>query len=124
MEILRSDHGVYVCINTRLKRYYIGSTATSIIARLSNHKSHLRFNTHHCDMLQDDWNVSNGLDFRYAVLEFITSDSRRLHLEREQFYIERYRLAGKVLYNTNNASDLAGVDAVELMFNKFAPEPF
>lgn len=88
--------GIYSITNTINGNRYIGSTCTSFIKRWTDHRSRLRRNVHYNPHLQHAWNYYGSDVFVFEILETIELQS--LVLEREQYWLDKFRAEG-TLYN-------------------------
>src|ERR1035441_5309319 len=87
--------GIYRIINTQNGQYYIGS-AIRLAKRRTTHFSHLRRNKHSNMYLQRSYNMYGEQSFAFDIIEYC--EKERL-IEREQFWIDSYKISGKNLYN-------------------------
>lgn len=86
------------CISSN--RYYIGSSKDTCI-RWNSHLWDLINWKHSNSKLLMDWKRYGYSKFTFSILELIEdlSEIRK----REQFYIDKFRKEGKVIYNMRNA---------------------
>lgn len=61
--------GVYMIVNRRTRKFYIGSAAKSIFGRVMDHACRLRLGKHPNVHLQRAWNIDGEGAFRCIVLE-------------------------------------------------------
>lgn len=80
--------GVYAIVNTATGRAYVGSSR-QIEIRWADWRSKLDRGTAGSKALQADWNVSQGQDFSFTVLEETTTQDEAME-EAERRWIERY----------------------------------
>jgi group I intron endonuclease len=88
--------GIYIIINTKTNHFYIGS-AVNFQKRWNTHKRLLRKNEHHCQHLQNSWNIDGEKYFEFYVIEY-TKDNSTL-IELEQKWINKF-WNQDVLFNT------------------------
>lgn len=88
---------VYVILNIRNGKYYIGSTR-DLHKRWINHLNKLRNNKHHAIKLQRAFNKYGEESFQIRVLEVVDDTSKLI--EREQMYLDHTECYKKG-YNTN-----------------------
>lgn len=88
--------GVYKILNSKNKKYYIGSTIDSFTKRLNHHYHALKRGDHKNLHLQRAWNKYGEENFEFVILEVCEKEKVR---EREQFYINS--TPKKFSYNIN-----------------------
>jgi group I intron endonuclease len=89
--------GVYRIENITNKRIYIGKS-TSIFRRWADHYKELSTNKH-CNLaLLGDFALYGYRNFKFSIIELC---DKRMLAERENYYINRYRMEGYSLYNFN-----------------------
>jgi group I intron endonuclease len=90
--------GIYMIRNTATDMLYIGSSAGKfgIQGRWDMHRIDLRCGKHSNPRLQASWNKHGEDVFVFMVIE--SADPSQL-IEREQYWIDRYRSEGAKLYN-------------------------
>jgi group I intron endonuclease len=93
---LMSESGVYMIINVSTEERYVGSTRRRFSNRWSEHKHALRKDSSGCPPLQEAWNLHGEDSFRFVILEATQPDD---NIEREQFWMDHYRVLGFTLYN-------------------------
>jgi group I intron endonuclease len=81
--------GIYAIVHSTSGRRYIGG-ALDVDRRWREHRSQLRRNQHHCQILQDAWNEHGEWQFVFGVIEECDRDTEIL-VQREQFWMDRYR---------------------------------
>ena len=86
--------GVYAILNNKNKSIYIGGSS-NVHKRMIIHKKQLKYKKHENRFLQKDWNEFGFNSFEAIVLEKCEKDKL---IEREQYYIDAYKLIGYV-YN-------------------------
>jgi len=91
--------GIYQIKNTKNGMIYIGST-NNFEKRKKQHFSELRAKRHINTKLQADFNTYNESSFEWKIIEYTWKSKR---LEREQFWINKYKKLGKC-YNTGTAN--------------------
>jgi len=74
--------GVYRIQNKITGRVYIGCTKAGFYKRLVNHISRLRYGTHECKEMQNDWNIVGEENFIVEVVEYVDDPSRLLEIEK------------------------------------------
>lgn len=89
--------GIYRIINTINSQYYIGS-AVNLSARRSQHFSDLKKDKHRNRHLQSSFKKYGEPNFIFDIIEFCEIEKL---IEREQFWINNYKLRGEILYNIN-----------------------
>lgn len=95
--------GVYMIKNTVTNKVYIGS-ASNFERRFYLHKLNLNRNKHHSRHLQSAWNKYGQYNFEFIILEKTTCEKKIL-LETEQIYIDKYQSANENFgYNINPKS--------------------
>ena len=90
--------GIYSITNINNNKIYIGSTFKSFIGRFKQHYNKLNQNKHHSLYLQNAWNKYGENNFIFRIVEII--NEKDLLLDREKFYIEKYKSFEKG-YNLN-----------------------
>lgn len=88
--------GIYKIYNTVNKKYYIGSTQDSFIARWKNHITALRNNSHKNTHLQHAFNKYGEDKFVFTIVELCEPEKC---LEREQIYLDQPDFKNR--YNIN-----------------------
>lgn len=88
--------GVYVIINERSNKQYIGSSK-NINKRIQDHINQLRVGNHRNKDLQDDFN--NGDTFRFEVMKKMICDLHEELLSNEKQIIDDAKRQGIDLYN-------------------------
>lgn len=88
--------GVYRILCTKNNMSYIGHTSTSFLKRWKTHVKDLSRGTHHCNLLQNDWNQYGSNEFVFKVLNI--EDDKTKSLEIEQSYINGMKDG---IYNTS-----------------------
>ena len=78
---------------------YVGST-TNQRRRWNRHRSELGRNVHHCDFLQRSWNRYGEDSFVFCVIEHAENNNL---LDREQFWLDRYRCSGRIFNTAQDA---------------------
>jgi len=88
--------GIYVIVNMNdgCMTTYVGSSQ-NIEARWRDHRSTLRRGIHDNNYLQQAYNKYGSDSFEWSVIEIV---DRALLIEREQYWLDRHRVDGKV-YN-------------------------
>ena len=79
--------GIYKILNTRNKKFYIGS-AKSLYYRKATHFTNLSKNKHHNKPLQNSYNKYGKSCFDFIVLEYCEIDCL---IEKEQHYIDTFK---------------------------------
>lgn len=93
--------GVYKITNTINGKIYVGESV-SYPRRLTGHKSHLKKGTHYNPGLQTDYDQHSLDVFDFQVIEEHPPDvDKNLLLERERYFINKYKEEGKELYNVD-----------------------
>lgn len=83
--------GIYKITNSVNGKLYIGS-AISIKSRFTCHKRLLQNNKHFNNHLQTSWNKYGEENFKFEILEIITSD---LLQEKEEYYIKFFNSSNR-----------------------------
>lgn len=101
--------GIYKIVNKINNKCYIGSSV-DIRRRKRYHFSQLRCNKHHSILLQSSFNKNGEKNF---ILEIIELCDISVLLEREQFYLDKYKSYDpKNGYNISNKADRrSGIEA-------------
>jgi group I intron endonuclease len=86
--------GVYILLNSKSKKIYIGQT-NNLRKRWMEHRAMLRGNYHANSKLQRAWNKYGENSFKFQVLEYCSVEQLD---EREQHYLDIYIPRG-VCYN-------------------------
>lgn len=87
-------------INDKL---YVGR-AVNLRKRWTQHRHHLRSNTHHCRTLQNAWNKYSELAFSFVVLVGNVNSEECL-CSIEQYYIDNYKCLDRMFgYNLSPSS--------------------
>ena len=96
-----ADHcGVYSIVNLSTGRTYVGGTSLSFRRRWIQHLARLRNGTHHCRLLQVDYDRDGPDGFTFDVLEItLPADARK----REQIHLDRLRSEGVLVYGEMEA---------------------
>lgn len=89
--------GVYIIINKKSNKFYIGSTTESIHKRLLHHLNTLKKGKHKNPHLQKAWNKYNECDWTASIIEIC---SKQLCLKREQYWLDKKDAVNKG-YNIN-----------------------
>lgn len=79
--------GVYYIKNTKLNKYYIGSSS-NVNTRLKTHKQHLEKGCHNCRILQKDYDIYGLKSFEFKVIEYI--EDQDMLTAYEKYYIYKY----------------------------------
>lgn len=99
-ENLRFKCGIYIIINLKNGKRYIGSSV-NLYNRLYEHKYNLKNNKAHNKHFQASWNKYGENSFIYGILEYCDKD---VQFEREQYYLDfmqpEYNLTSNVIANT------------------------
>ena len=91
--------GVYKITNTISGKIYVGES-TAYPSRFNQHKSRLKNGVHPNPKLQNDYNKHLLDIFDFQVIEEHPPDAdKSLLLERERYFINKYKEEGKELYN-------------------------
>ena len=91
--------GVYKITNTINGKIYVGESV-SYPKRFRYHKSTLKCGTHGNSGLQNDYDQHSLDIFDFQVIEEHSPDAdKNLLLERERYFIRKYKEEGKELYN-------------------------
>ena len=91
--------GVYKITNTINGKIYVGES-TSYKIRFAGHKSRLKRGVHRNPGLQTDYDQHSLDIFDFQVIEEHPPDAdKKLLLEREAYFINKYKEEGKELYN-------------------------
>lgn len=93
--------GIYIILNTKNSKVYIGQTARNIRGRWQAHKKELRGNYHNNRHLQRAWNKYGEKSFRFMVLEYCSVEQLN---DRETHHIRIYRERG-LAYNMTNGGE-------------------
>lgn len=88
--------GVYCIKNIKNNKLYIGSTTVQFVKRLNLHVWELNSNKHKNKYLQNSWNKYKEDSFIFEIIEICDKNKC---LEREQYYIDTYKIQN--LYNIN-----------------------
>lgn len=104
--------GIYGIYRAESGKIYIGQ-AKNFRLRWSVHRTSLKHNKHSCLHLQRSWNSHYGKGFEFLVIEEIplvdaTQDKIRL-FEREQYWMDTFKMLGVLLYNTNPTAIISPV---------------
>ena len=93
--------GVYKITNTINGKIYVGESV-SCPTRFYNHKSRLKKGKHNNPGLQTDYDQHSLDIFDFQVIEEHPPDAdKNLLLEREAYFINKYKEEGKELYNVD-----------------------
>jgi len=94
--------GVYKIVNKIDGKMYIGQS-TVIKERINSHKTRLRNKRHSSSQLQNVYDKHDSLDvFEFTIIEQHASDTTtEFLLERERYFINKYKEEGKELYNVD-----------------------
>ena len=93
--------GVYKITNTINGKIYVGES-TGYFYRFSAHKSLLKRGVHKNPGLQTDYDQHSLDIFDFQVIEEHPPDAdKKLLLERERYFINKYKEEGKELYNVD-----------------------
>ena len=91
--------GVYKITNTINGKIYVGES-TGYFQRFHHHKSRLKRGLHKNPGLQTDYDQHSLDIFDFQVIEEHPPDAdKKLLLERERYFINKYKEEGKELYN-------------------------
>jgi hypothetical protein len=91
--------GVYKITNTTNGKIYVGKSV-SYPQRFHQHKSFLKSGKHNNPGLQTDYDQHSLDIFDFQVIEEHPPDAdKKLLLERERYFINKYKEEGKELYN-------------------------
>ncbi len=82
---LRVKNVIYKIINTKTKKFYIGS-ASYYDKRIGTHISLLRVNNHKNPHLQSAWNKYGEEKFKFKIIEYV--DKQENLLSREQYWLD------------------------------------
>lgn len=85
----KPNMGIYAIINSNTGKMYIGSSI-NIKNRLYDHKHNLELCVHPNRYLQNTYNKHGEHSFYTEILEYV--DDREILLEREQYYLDKYRV--------------------------------
>ena len=85
-------YGIYGIFNTTKEKWYVGQYE-NVSDRLSQHKSHLKYGTHHCKEMQNDF--TNGDNFVFTVLEAEPKFEKYQLNDKENYYITKLSINGK-----------------------------
>lgn len=88
--------GVYCIEHTPTGARYVGSTK-SFRNREYQHHSRLRLNKHHCQPLQEQWNIDGDSAFSFVILERTAAGSDLAAMERR--WIADLMVQGTKVYN-------------------------
>src|SRR5574340_1223783 len=88
--------GIYIIQNLINHKVYIGS-AIDLLRRYRDHKFCLKSNNHGNQYLQNAWNKYGKENFCFWAVEVIKE--KNVLLEREQFYLDMFRVYPFGLYN-------------------------
>ena len=94
--------GIYKIVNTVNGHKYVGS-AVDIKRRWRKHKSDLKRNNHHSQILQRAWNKHGEDVFEFSIIEEC-SPVKEILISREQFWIDTLNAYGKNGYNISKAA--------------------
>ena len=93
--------GVYKITNTINGKIYVGES-TGYPRRFIGHKTKLKRGVHDNPGLQTDYNQHSLDIFDFQVIEEHPPDAdKKLLLERERYFINKYKEEGKELYNVD-----------------------
>ena len=93
--------GVYKITNTLNGKIYVGES-TGYPKRFIGHKSKLKRGVHKNPELQTDYDQHSLDIFDFQVIEEYPPDAdKKLLLERERYFINKYKEEGKELYNVD-----------------------
>lgn len=90
------DTGVYFILNTVNGKRYVGSAAKSLKVRWQKHRTELRAGKHRNRHLQFSWKKYGEVNFQFRIAEYCPP---RFCLEREQWWIDRYKNTEAGVYN-------------------------
>ena len=82
--------GVYIILNKKTDKGYVGSAASSLADRWEHHRSCLRTGKHHNSYLQASWNKHGEESFEFVILEHCQPSEC---LKREQHWIDSRKSA-------------------------------
>ena len=106
---------IYKIENIQTGRVYVGCTTKKIRSRWNEHVHALRHNKHHCEELQDDFNVSSEDNFSMSCLETCTAVNK---FERESIWIKMNGgLDSELNYNEAFSTDFRNKVSASLMGN-------
>jgi len=95
----KQPSAIYIIVNKKNGRIYVGET-TMIGVRIADHKRHLRLKNHPNKSIQNDCNKHSLDVFDFQVIEEHPPDAdKSLLVERERYFINKYKEEGKELYN-------------------------
>ena len=96
----RQPSGVYKIVNKIDGKVYIGQS-TFLKERFNSHKTRLRNKRHGSSELQNVYDKHGSLDvFEFIIIEQHAPDTTtEFLLERERYFINKYKEEGKELYN-------------------------
>jgi hypothetical protein len=93
--------GIYTITNTANGKIYVGETAR-IKSRFWEHRYTLEKGKHDSIRLQTDYDQHSLDIFDFQVIERHAPDAdKKLLLERERYFINKYKEEGKELYNVD-----------------------
>jgi group I intron endonuclease len=94
--------GIYQIVCRTSGKRYIGSASGkryAFSARWSRHIKDLKLNKHHCQHLQNAWNLYGEDDFLFMIVDILPKE---LCIEREQMYLNT--IPKNQLMNTSNTA--------------------
>jgi group I intron endonuclease len=98
--------GIYVILNTKSGKVYIGKTARNFKVRWGDHKTALRGGYHDNIYLQRAWNKYGEKLFKFCILEHCPVEQLN---EREKHHIAIYKARGLCYNLTDGGDGLAGM---------------
>lgn len=91
IELYKSKSGIYEIVNISNNKKYVGS-AVDLYVRYKKHINDLNANRHDNYHLQRSYN-KNGIDgFKFNIIESYDSIENKKLLDREQFFIDKFRV--------------------------------
>jgi group I intron endonuclease len=93
--MVKTISGIYIILNTKNGKVYVGKTAKNFKGRWKDHQSDLKGGHHFNPHLQAAWNLYGAKMFQFKVLEYCPIEQLN---EREKHHIKIYRKRG-LAYN-------------------------